>query len=192
MKPLAEALPPIARMQPPKEPISATLPTLSPGSTNVDGSPITPKRARAMDVRAFEPPTGQTSLSPLPTKHSQIWGLPLSKDDHGQREIALLLVQCFNVLDTYGRTPAQLKDTVALFLELLQDYPLPMIRDAFKKYAKSSREVPKPVDIIELMEAESTLIDHVRYLKAGGRLTPFGMQVIVAKLGEGWKTYVGN
>jgi hypothetical protein len=69
-----------------------------------------------------------------------------------QAEVALLVRQCFDVLDTFGKTPDQLTNIIKAFVTQLAEYPYDQVRAAFRAYIKRSTVMPKPADIINLID----------------------------------------
>lgn len=63
----------------------------------------------------------------------------------------LLLEQCYDCLNSYGKTPEQLENTATLFLTVLADYPYSKIEQAFIQYLKEGKSMPVPADIIQIM-----------------------------------------
>lgn len=83
---------------------------------------------------------------------NQQWkGLILSSSKAAKEEVAQLLVQCFKVLDTYGKPQEYMRDIVPIFIDTLGEYKIEDIRHAFREYLKIGRVMPKPADIVELL-----------------------------------------
>lgn len=73
-------------------------------------------------------------------------------DSEGKQKLSKLLLISFDVLDTYGKEPEQLANINLAFQIYLEDYAYWQIEAAFKQYMRSNRVIPKPVDIIEIMD----------------------------------------
>jgi hypothetical protein len=69
-----------------------------------------------------------------------------------QAEVALLVRQCFDVLDTFGKTPDQLTNIIKAFVTQLAEYPYAQVRDAFRQYLKRNSKMPTPADIVNLID----------------------------------------
>lgn len=101
------------------------------------------------------------------------------------------MVVCFDGLDTFGKTPDQLKNAIKLFLMTLADYPAILIRRAFEKWVRTETKMPAPADIIGLMHDDNTrLLDFLNHVRTGGMLADFAEQFVAEKLGDDWRKYV--
>src|ERR1700730_1796865 len=69
-----------------------------------------------------------------------------------QAEVAILVRQCFDVLDTFGKTPDQLTNIIKAFVTQLAEYRYEQVRMAFRAYIKRNAVMPKPADIINLID----------------------------------------
>lgn len=83
-------------------------------------------------------------ISPSPTSEF------LTKSE--QAEVSLLVRQCFDVLDVYGKTPEQLTNIIKAFVLQLSEYPYAAIRDAFRQYLKRNSKMPTPADIVNIID----------------------------------------
>lgn len=77
-----------------------------------------------------------------------------------KKELASLLESCWNTLNTYGKEPEAMKDTVIWFIRVLADNTTEEITVAFTRYMKTNSAMPTPADIFKLIPIERTdLID---------------------------------
>lgn len=60
--------------------------------------------------------------------------------------------QCFDVLDTFGKTPDQLTNIIKAFVMQLSEYSYEQVRTAFRAYIKRNIVMPKPADIVNLID----------------------------------------
>lgn len=58
----------------------------------------------------------------------------------------------FDTLDTYGKEPEQLKNINKLFQIKLANFTWKQIEDAFGMYLNTGTAMPKPADIISIIE----------------------------------------
>ena len=68
-------------------------------------------------------------------------------------QITAMTRQCFDCLDTYGKTPEQLETLMMAMIDDLSPYELPMIENAFLTWRKTQEKVPTSAGIIKLIEA---------------------------------------
>jgi hypothetical protein len=66
--------------------------------------------------------------------------------------LAKYIVQCFNTLDTFGRTPDQLADACFMFVNRLEKYPFDIVCEAFGRYMDRNSKMPTPADIINIID----------------------------------------
>lgn len=69
-----------------------------------------------------------------------------------EKRISALLLICYDTLDTYGKEPEQLQNASKLFAIVLSDYSIEQIETAFKTYLKRNTDMPKPADIVKIIE----------------------------------------
>jgi len=69
-----------------------------------------------------------------------------------QAEVALLVRQCFDVLDTFGKTPEQLTNIIKGFVVQLSEYSYDQVRAAFRQYLKRNSKMPCPADIVNIID----------------------------------------
>lgn len=68
------------------------------------------------------------------------------------KRLGSLLSICYDSLDTYGKKPEQLVNSSRLFKMVLADYSIEQIEEAFKIYLKKNSVMPKPADIVQIIE----------------------------------------
>ena len=93
-------------------------------------------------------------------KNKEDKNLSLRESLKAKKELASLLESCWNTLNTYGKEPEAMKDTVIWFIRVLADNTTKEITVAFIKYMKINSVMPTPSDIYKLIPIERTdLID---------------------------------
>lgn len=98
-------------------------------------------------VRLQQKPTGSMQPSRGP---SQI--APISQDLAGRESLALILGQCFQALNLYGKEPEQIEAAIALHQMVLSDYSIDQIRPAFIRWLATNSTFPAPADIVSLIK----------------------------------------
>ena len=76
---------------------------------------------------------------------------PISQDLAGRESLALILGQCFQALNLYGKEPEQIEAAIALHQMVLSDYSIDQIRPAFVKWLQINNTFPAPADIVSLI-----------------------------------------
>lgn len=89
-------------------------------------------------------PVNQPS-APLPSPK-------LSESLDGKVQIAEMVTQCFNGLNTYGKDAGQVGDAVKLFLFVLADYQPDEIFRAFRIFLEKNSRMPTPADIVSIIK----------------------------------------
>jgi len=82
-----------------------------------------------------------------PQKH-----LPISQDDKGKKEMAGMLMACFESQKVYGKEPESMASALKVFNMVLADYSIKQIMDAFKFHLRNNAEMPTPSDIVKVIE----------------------------------------
>ena len=75
-----------------------------------------------------------------------------------EKQIALLVSTCFDSLNSYGKTPEQLTNTTALFINMFRDKDIEVTRRAFTLYTCENKEMPTPSDILKYYDRVQTNI----------------------------------
>ena len=78
--------------------------------------------------------------------------LVLREDAEGRKKLSRLLLISFDVLDTFGKEAEQLENINAAFQMYLEDYTYNQVEQAFKIYMKASSVMPKPADIVKIID----------------------------------------
>ena len=97
-------------------------------------------------VRLQQKPTGST---PQLSGPSQI--APISRDGAGQVTLALILKQCFQALNLYGKEPEQMEAAINIHQMVLAEYTIDQIRAAFGKWLETHDTFPAPANIVNLI-----------------------------------------
>ena len=194
MKSLSQALERMRHTLPVKESSADTLNTPPPGFTSEDGNSITqPQTQEGAPSSAGTALTAQESTKQtLPAtpfgKPSQKWLQTVSSSDDNAENLGAFILVCFDGLNTFGKTPGQLKNAMKLFLMRLGDYPMPLVRAAFERWVDEKPEMPTPADIIGMMQEDNErLLDFVGYVRRGGNLTQRAEDYVISKLGKNWR-----
>ena len=188
MIPLSQAL---ERMQPSatrKEPSLTSSPMQPHGSISGAGKATTPPHTSTGIVSSPESPHRPVlpPTKPLPKLKITVGSDPKSRED--VREFILV---CFDALDTYGKTPDQLGNAVKLFILTLADYPVPLVRNAFIRWAQERSKMPSPADIISLIKDDNEqIMKYLKHVSDGGVVSSKAEEFIVEKLGKNWREYV--
>lgn len=74
--------------------------------------------------------------------------LTLRDDPAAIEVLSDMLAQCYDGLKVYGKTPAQLTNTIKLFALALADQQIDDVQAAFLAYLKNHPEMPAPSDIL--------------------------------------------
>lgn len=67
-------------------------------------------------------------------------------------QLSMVLRQCFDLFNTYGRDPSALKSMLPTFEELLAPYPTDKVLGAFKEHLKTKPTMPTPSDILAILD----------------------------------------
>jgi hypothetical protein len=94
----------------------------------------------------------------------------LNEDHEGRRHLAEFLIQCFDSLNAYGKTPEQLGNLTKMFFAVLGEHPVEVIRAAFIKYLKTNSAMPTPADIENIINPPPPKIDWALYIVLKRRL----------------------
>jgi hypothetical protein len=69
-----------------------------------------------------------------------------------RRDLGQFVSQCFDALNTYGKTPDQLANATKMFVNILKDYPMDAVIKAFGSWMRRSSIMPTPADIINIID----------------------------------------
>jgi len=76
----------------------------------------------------------------------------LSDCPQSQSRLTSLLLICFDTLDTFGKEPEQLANLAESFRFILGRFTIEQVESAFRAYMESSTSMPKPADIVKIIE----------------------------------------
>lgn len=79
--------------------------------------------------------------------------LQQAEQDAQATTIAAAVRQSYDIFQTYGRTPEQLKTYVVAFDVALEKYSTAQINQAFGEYLRIGKVMPTPAHIVEIIEA---------------------------------------
>lgn len=78
--------------------------------------------------------------------------LPSTASAQKITQIVTIVRQSFDIQNTYGKTPEQLKTLQKAMVEDLKAYDLDSINKAFLSWRQESANIPTPADIISIIE----------------------------------------
>jgi hypothetical protein len=68
-----------------------------------------------------------------------------------KKQVSKIIMQCFNVLNVYGKKEEALSDIVQMFILALEDHDINEIEKAFIEWIKTSSVMPTPFDILKII-----------------------------------------
>lgn len=77
---------------------------------------------------------------------------PISNDLEAKKKLTMLVKSCYEALNTYGKSPENLEATIMLMQMALGRFDYEAIREAFGIYLQTNSDMPKPADIIMILE----------------------------------------
>ncbi len=80
--------------------------------------------------------------------------IPISESLEDKKKLTLLVKRCYETLNTYGKSPEQLESSVMLMQMVLGEFDYDAVRGAFMQFLQVSSDMPKPADIIGILEPE--------------------------------------
>ena len=117
------------------------------GSTTEDGKMITQsttqKQSKSEEV---ESQRRQQSEECLEQK------TPISENPVDKKKLTLLVKSCFEALNTYGGGNDALEASIMLMQMTLSRFDYSTVRKAFEIYLQGSSDMPKPADIVKIIE----------------------------------------
>lgn len=98
----------------------------------------------------------------------------------------MLVKSCYESLNTYGKSPEQLEASIMLMQMILGRFDYETVREAFGVYLQNSSDMPRPADIIKIIEppiekrkwCATTFIDLRRQQREGQFMTKEEKQYI--------------
>lgn len=93
----------------------------------------------------------QASQNALVQQPSEAQALTLATSRVARGQLAVMVSQCFDALNIYGKEPEQVENIVAIFNLVLAEYSIKQIEDAFKTYLSRNSNMPTPADIAMLI-----------------------------------------
>ena len=94
----------------------------------------------------------QSHQSSQSTKGQESHSDSIAQNPSQQVRLMSLLLICFDTLDTYGKEPEQLKNLEGAFRLVLGRFNIQQVEAAFAKYLEAGRVMPKPADIVQIIE----------------------------------------
>ena len=89
-----------------------------------------------------------TNLTMSPTPSTPY----IDTSKQNRRDLGQFVSQCFDALNTYGKTPDQLANATKMFVNILKDYPMDAVIKAFGSWMRRSSIMPTPADIINIID----------------------------------------
>lgn len=90
---------------------------------------------------------------------------PLKDDPQGQDQLTDMLAQCYSLLKKYGEKAEQTELRDQGFQWLLGQYPISQIKEAFKKFMLTAREIPVPADILAILDPTTQPLSEAVYIR---------------------------
>lgn len=81
-----------------------------------------------------------------------------------RRDLGGFVRQCFDALNTYGKTPDQLANATLMFVNILKDYPMDKVISAFGSWMRRSSTMPTPADIVNIIDPPPPKPDWAAYV----------------------------
>jgi len=147
MKKLSEALPTTSNTAETWDRSSDSLNMPAHGSTIEAGKMITPS------ARSNPTTQGEAGNSKRPLyeecyeQKTQISNCPEQK-----QKLTKLVMACFESMNTYGGGGSAMESSVMLMQMTLGRFNYDVVRGAFEVYMQSNRDMPKPADIVQIIE----------------------------------------
>ena len=91
----------------------------------------------------------QTGLTPQ--SNGQLPTAPISEDSQGRVALALMLQQCFQALNLFGKEPEQIEAAINIHQMVLAPFSIDQIRTAFSKWLETHDTFPAPANIVSLI-----------------------------------------
>lgn len=85
-------------------------------------------------------------------------------DSSEKVELLTYISQCFDCLNTYGKTPDQLTNAGRMFIAVLSPYPMLEIKKAFVEWARRNSAIPTPADILNIIDPPPPTPDWAAYV----------------------------
>lgn len=176
MESLPQALQRLTKLYEEKKQKSVLSPTPLRGLTSEDGKPLPTMEAlpleaqiaaagpRPLSAVVAQAITNTNALNGLSSRRPSTADTLLRDDAAGQGKLAAMLFQCFNTLKTYGKDPEQMRDTVALFQQVLGRFTTSQVALAFSKYLERNSEMPAPADIVNIIEPPRESLSAATYV----------------------------
>ena len=87
-------------------------------------------------------------------------------------QITTTVRQCFDILNTYGKSPDQLKSLMRAMVEDLSGYSVEKIDAGFLEWRRTSEKIPTPADILKIVRRNSEG-DRKKYSDFDGNWTAY-------------------
>ena len=92
----------------------------------------------------------QTDLTPQSSE--RLPTVPISQDSQGRAALAVMLQQCFQALNLYGKEPEQIEAAINIHQMVLAPFPIDQVRAAFGKWLETHDTFPAPSNIVNLIK----------------------------------------
>lgn len=140
--------------------LSEVLPNTKPIAEQLDRSnDISSMQAHGLITEAGKTSTqlqsnqeGNPKVNPSEQERQQCEVLCLKDDIEGQKKLTILLADCFDALNLYGKEPEQLESIIRIFKLVLSRFTWEVIEKAFKLYLNDADKMPTPADIVKIIE----------------------------------------
>jgi hypothetical protein len=107
-----------------------------------------------------------TNLTMSPTPSTPY----IDTSKQNRRDLGQFVSQCFDALNTYGKTPDQLANATKMFVNILKDYPMDAVIKAFGSWMRRSSIMPTPADIVNIIDPPAPKPDWAAYVSIRQRM----------------------
>lgn len=127
------------------------------GSTSEGGNPTT--------LQSKEVSQNQPEGRSQQRKQSFVDSQKLKDSPGAKAQLGAFLLQCYDALNTYGKTPDQLENYTKVFILAMGEYAYEDIRAAFIRHIQTSTNLPMPADIINIINPPKPKLSTAMYIK---------------------------
>lgn len=108
--------------------------------------------AGKMNIQSQSKQEGNQKANPKEQEKQPYEVLCLKDDIEGQKKLTVLLADCFDALNLYGKEPEQLESMIRIFKLVLGRFTWGVIEKAFSIFLNDADKMPTPADIVKIIE----------------------------------------